>query len=240
MALLSPNILIYDFDGVIVDSREAVFKFYDIICKRFGLPLIDRKNKELVEKILMFTTKKAINLLCQDKGAVDNILEYINEIDFTCLREFIFLQPNIEETLKLLQSKGYKISLFTNRGDSTYTLLKHFNIYSYFDCIVTSMDVIKPKPSGEGLIKILDYFSANNTESLYIGDTDFDYFASIEAGVPFVFYNNNKNSLQTKSEDFTNSTYHNPTTKTLLKQSIDEDSKSLCIYDHKEIFHYLE
>ena len=70
-------------------------------------------------------------------------------------------------------------------------MLKHFNISMYFDCLVTCNDVETPKPSPEGLLKILKYFNKTHKQALYIGDSIVDKTAAERIKIPFLFYKYN-------------------------------------------------
>ena len=53
----------------------------------------------------------------------------------------------------------------------------------YFDYIVTGDDVVKHKPSGEGIMNIIDKLNLDKEKVLMIGDSPSDIIASHEAGV---------------------------------------------------------
>jgi HAD superfamily hydrolase (TIGR01549 family) len=189
MKKLNPELIIYDFDGVIVDSKRAVFKFYDIICEKFGLTKIDYHNTELVKKILMFTTEDALKILCNDEKLLRKITKFTKRANFDKLKNYISLKPNIDLVLKKLKQKNKNTAIFTNRGKSVYSLLKYFKINTYFDYVVTCNDVSSPKPSSEGLLKILKYFHKIHEKTLYIGDSPVDKISASNINVPFLFYN---------------------------------------------------
>ena len=52
-----------------------------------------------------------------------------------------------------------------------------------FDVIITGDDVIKPKPDPEGLLKALSILEVKNSEAIYIGDSDADVVAGVQANV---------------------------------------------------------
>jgi len=55
-----------------------------------------------------------------------------------------------------------------------------------FDLVVTSLDVERPKPHPDSLLKILAQFKAAPRQSLYVGDSEVDEKTARAAGVPFV------------------------------------------------------
>jgi FMN phosphatase YigB (HAD superfamily) len=52
--------------------------------------------------------------------------------------------------------------------------MKMHDLESYFDLVVTSLDVEQPKPHIEGLVKILNHFQLSASEAVYIGDSMVD------------------------------------------------------------------
>ncbi|HCW92572.1 MAG TPA: HAD family hydrolase, partial [Flexistipes sinusarabici] len=57
------KLIIYDCDGVLFDSREAVLAYYDFISKKFDLPKINKNDIEQVNKAMMKTNVEIINML---------------------------------------------------------------------------------------------------------------------------------------------------------------------------------
>jgi phosphoglycolate phosphatase-like HAD superfamily hydrolase len=78
----------------------------------------------------------------------------------------------------------------TNRTDTIHSILNTFALTGYFDLVVSSLDVKRPKPHPEAAFKILDHFSVEARESIYIGDSIVDYEVATQAGVLFVAYRN--------------------------------------------------
>jgi phosphoglycolate phosphatase len=60
-----------------------------------------------------------------------------------------------------------------------------------FDIVVSSLDVLNPKPHPESLFRILDHLHLSSDQGLYIGDSMVDAQTAAAAGVPFVAYKNN-------------------------------------------------
>jgi phosphoglycolate phosphatase-like HAD superfamily hydrolase len=61
---------------------------------------------------------------------------------------------------------------------------------NFIDYKVTSFDVKKPKPSSEGLYKIMNFFKIDKKDVIFIGDTTNDYYAALEADIDFIAYKN--------------------------------------------------
>ncbi|ADR19106.1 HAD-superfamily hydrolase, subfamily IA, variant 1 [Calditerrivibrio nitroreducens DSM 19672] len=184
------KLVIYDCDGVLFDSFDAVMAYYDFICEEFGLKKIDRSDKKMVESAMIKTNEEIINLLTDDKKKVSDILEFAKKQNFTKFLNLMKPTKNIKEALYLLKSKGLNIAVFTNRGSSLGYLLKHFDMDRYFDFTVNSFDVTNPKPHPEGLIKILNHFNLTNRDAIFVGDSINDYLPARSTDTDFVAFGN--------------------------------------------------
>ena len=88
--------------------------------------------------------------------------------------------------LKLLDTlkKDYNFAVFTSKDKSrTKIILKNYKFFKY---IVTSDDVIKGKPYPEGLIKILKKIKNKKKDTIYIGDSIYDYKAAKNIGIKYL------------------------------------------------------
>ncbi|MDD2384595.1 MAG: HAD family hydrolase [Sulfurospirillaceae bacterium] len=92
--------------------------------------------------------------------------------------------PNAIDTLERLYNNGIKTAIVSN-SPKTYVrkVLSFYNVD--IDFIVCYHDVGNHKPHPEGIFKVLDYFSINNKEAIYIGDNDIDYTTAQNANVDF-------------------------------------------------------
>ena len=94
------------------------------------------------------------------------------------------MYPGIENILRSVKENGKLLAVFTGKGIHTAMItLQEFHIEKYFDYIVTGNDVVKFKPSSEGLLKIMDHFALQPDDLLMVGDSVSDAKAAHEAGV---------------------------------------------------------
>jgi HAD superfamily hydrolase (TIGR01509 family) len=180
------QVIIYDCDGVLVDSRESNRAFYNHILGRFGLPpLID----EQLEVVHVSTAQGAIDYLFQGQPALEEAQAYQSTINNNPFLALLNLMPHIREVLAQLRTR-YHTAIATNRGKSLPLVLKSLGIADCFDLTISAYDVSRPKPHPEGLHKILAYFQVAPEAALYIGDAALDQEVAATAGVPFAAYRN--------------------------------------------------
>ncbi|MCA1926802.1 MAG: HAD family hydrolase [Calditerrivibrio sp.] len=187
---MQKKLVVYDCDGVLFDSYDAVFAYYDFVCESFSLPKIDRNDRFMAESAMVKTNEEIINLLTDDKNLVCDILEFAKKQNFMKFIHLMKPEKNILDTLRKLKEKGVLLSVFTNRGSSLKYLLENFGMAEYFDFTVNSFDVTKPKPDPEGLYKIFEYFGLSHDEAIFIGDSMNDYIPAKETGTFFVAFKN--------------------------------------------------
>ena len=171
---LRPSAILFDMDGVLVDSLYVWWQSLNAALKMFGIREVSKE--EFIKKYWghdLYDNLKRMGL---------NI-----EIGLTCSKIYsqyidkIKIFPDVKETLEKLGR--YKKGLITNTPrDCTYKILKKFNIQKYFNTIVTTDDVKKGKPDPEIVLKACRNLNVNPKETILIGDTSSDIKAGKSAG----------------------------------------------------------
>jgi phosphoglycolate phosphatase len=180
------QVIIYDCDGVLIDSRESNRAFYNHILSRFGLPPLTDEQLEVVH---VSTAQRAIEYLFRDHPGLADAQAYQRTINNAPFLALLSLMPHIREVLVRLRS-GYRTAIATNRGKSLSLVLKTLGIDDCFDLTISAYDVMRPKPHPECLLKILAHFQAEPEAALYIGDAALDQEVAAAAAVPFAAYKN--------------------------------------------------
>ncbi len=180
----SKGLIIYDFDGVLVDSRHAVQFYYAAVFRHFGIPELDWNDPFVTSQVFGMTHRQ---LMAQYAAGelLEDMCRYSPPFTTQEMLDATPLEAGAAEAIPEL-SAGYHLAICTNRGESVDMYLRHHNLHSHFSYVVTSKDVLQPKPDPEGVRKILSYFSVSS--ALYIGDSEADYFAARDAGVNFVSF----------------------------------------------------
>jgi len=178
--------IIYDCDGVLIDSRESNQAFYDHILARFGLPPLTEAQLNVVH---VSTAQGAIDFLFQGHPGRRQAQAYQRTINNDPFLPLIRLQPHIREVLLRLRSR-YLTAIATNRGKSLPLVLRNLGLDDLFDLIVSAYDVTRPKPHPECLLKILTHFQLEPQAALYIGDSALDQEVAAAAEVTFAAYKN--------------------------------------------------
>ncbi len=181
-----PELLVFDCDGVLFDSKEANKKFYEYIIRKAGRK--EPLTPEEVDFVHVHNVNECLEYLFRNEPEKLEIAKKIQEkTPFSLFFPYMKLEKGVKEFFKWAKPR-FKIALCTNRSTSTVPLLKHFELLDFFDYLMTSLDT--PKSNPLALKKILDHFKVPPEKTLYIGDSKVDENLCKTWKVPFVAYKN--------------------------------------------------
>ncbi|UCD80497.1 MAG: HAD-IA family hydrolase [Desulfobacterales bacterium] len=178
--------VVFDCDGVMFDTEEANRVYYSCILKQFGRPAV---SDEQFAFIHMHTVAESINYLFPDEKTREAAHEFRKSMDYRKYLKYLVIEPHLVSLLEKLRPQ-IKTAVATNRTDTVDRLLAEFNLDGYFDLVVTSSDVERPKPHPDVLHKVLNYFELAPYETIYVGDSQVDELAAKAACIPLIAYRN--------------------------------------------------
>jgi len=178
---LAPSAILFDMDGVLVDSLDAWWKALNSALQRFKHQGITRDEfrktywgHDLKANLKRLHLNLEVARFCN--------ITYGNHLDL------VVIYPETEQVLRSLAS--YKKAVITNTpSDCARQILQKFSIEQYFEAIVTSDDVVKSKPDPEIVFKACERLGVDVKTVLLIGDTASDVKAGKEAGCMVVGLN---------------------------------------------------
>lgn len=181
------KVVIYDCDGVILDSIESNYIFYNRIMKFLGRPEIDRDDGDARRVLHTYSFNNVMEYFFAGDRQQEDALRFARTIHYRDLMPYMRMEDGFVSALD--QLKGHtSLAICTNRASSMDMIIEDFGLTGYFGCVMTAAQVTHPKPHPEPLLKVLDYFDARPEEALFIGDGEVDMQASMGAGVPFIAY----------------------------------------------------
>jgi HAD superfamily phosphatase len=188
---LSPEILIFDVDGVLVDVRQtywrsAIETIHHLTGKRVTHAALHRwkarpGNNDDWQMVASWATALGTpTSYAQARTAFGKFYWGTESRPGNVRRERIIVTP--DQIVRW--AARFELNLFTgrNRQEFEYTFSKWPGT-AHFRTIITMDEVKKIKPHPEGLYKILG--KRNPASALYLGDNIDDALAARDAGVPF-------------------------------------------------------
>jgi HAD superfamily hydrolase (TIGR01549 family) len=180
------EVIAFDCDGVLFDSKEANVRFYGHILEHIGRPPVGTEQREFIH---MHPVRESLRYLVGNGPAFESAYKYAQSIDFEQFNACLIPEPGLVDLLKETQAYYYT-ALATNRTVSTRQVLAHFHIEQYFDLVVSASDVSFPKPHPEIMETIMDNFKVAPEQVLFVGDSRVDEALAVATGVFFVAYKN--------------------------------------------------
>ena len=190
---MNKKVFIFDMDGVIVNSVDSLYNVYLNFLKGFGIAGNKEEfyllNGPRIKEIVFYLKKKY--RLSEDYESLLKI--YKNNIQDIYSR--ILLIESIEDVLKLLKKKGFKVALASSATKENIDLvLKKFELKQYFDFIVSGDDVKEAKPSPQIYLKVKEYFK--DYEYYVFEDSKNGIESASAAGLKVVFFNEQRKDLK--------------------------------------------
>ena len=178
--------LIFDIDGTLWDSRALVAEGYNIQLRSEGLehlcvtaedlkPLFGKVMTEIANAILASVPVSERYALMDRCMATEN--QYLH--DNPCHIGY----PGIRETMAQL-SKKYRLFIVSNSQCGYPELcIEKLGLTDYITGHLCFGDTGTEK--GETIRRLMEKYNIQN--AAYVGDTQGDYEATVQAGIPFIF-----------------------------------------------------
>jgi phosphoglycolate phosphatase len=183
------TIILFDLDGTLIDSTEAILKCFDDSFKHFGLKTpADEKIKALIGHPLDYMYA---HLGIEEEKVWDFVAVYKMHYRERSKPMTKFL-PNAVASIKEAASFARLGIVTTKTGEYSRILLEHMGVMDYFEVLIGREDVENPKPHPEPIEKALaqmgvDLESVKKSNTIWmIGDTCMDLLSAKAAGIDSV------------------------------------------------------
>lgn len=174
------ELIIFDQDGTLVDSRVDISNAVNHALKNLGLPLLD------IATITGYVGEGITKLIERALGPHAELLEKARFLFYEYYSSHIadntYLYPNVINILEYFRKK--RKAVISNKLESlTRDLLIKLGILHHFDIILGGNSTVRKKPFPDPVIKVLDEFSIKSSSAIMVGDSPTDIEAGKGAGV---------------------------------------------------------
>jgi phosphoglycolate phosphatase-like HAD superfamily hydrolase len=180
---LKENIILFDLDGTLIDSTEAIVSTFYHSFKALDFDF--NGNDEDIKALIGYPLDIMYAQLGVNKNKVwDFVSAYKNRYRLIS-KEQTFLLDNALQAVELASKIGRVSVVTTKTREYTMPLLDNFELTPYFEIVTGRENVENPKPHPEPILITLEQM--NYDSSLHnvwmIGDTKLDLIAANEANV---------------------------------------------------------
>jgi HAD superfamily hydrolase (TIGR01509 family) len=174
--------VLFDLDGVFVESRDVWFQVMREIARKFGYPDISADQMErawgqgIADDARIFYPGMTIEQLEREYNSL-----------FPKNVRYLKVEPGGAQTVDALRISGVAVAVVTNSPtEVARAMLTQARVDP--DVLVCGTDVARPKPAPDGILKALELLEITAAEGVFVGDTKFDREAARRAGIRFVGY----------------------------------------------------
>lgn len=181
------ELIIFDFDGTLSDSKTSIVLTFQHACRSLGYPvpeadviapLIGLPLVEMFPGSLPESNERA----ALKEGEVDALVQAYRDAYIPIDRQHTKLFDGTEAMLSSLGA--YKLAIATSKTQSgANASLRRSGLFPRFDLIVGHDTVARPKPNPDMIEHVLAELNVAPEKAIMVGDTHFDLEMADAAGV---------------------------------------------------------
>ena len=171
---------IWDLDGTLLDSYEAILSGIEETFAQFSIPY---EKEQVREFILKFSVQDLLVQVAEERKLDVEMLNRARAQSLAEKNAQVVLMPGAREMLAWADQVGIQQFVYTHKGDNALTILRDLDLESYFTEILTSQSGFARKPSSEAATYLIDKHQLNPDNTYYIGDRTLDVEFAQNSGI---------------------------------------------------------
>jgi len=173
-------ILLFDLDGTLIDSTEAILESFHHAFDFYSYPHPDDEAiKTLIGHPLDYMFA---HLGVEEERVWDFVAVYKEHYREISTQKTVLL-PHAREAVELAATFAKLGIVTTKTGKYSQILMEHFGLMEKFEVLIGREHVEHPKPHAEPILKALEAIDVEDKEVWMIGDTQMDLVAAEAAGI---------------------------------------------------------
>jgi len=190
--------IIFDMDGVIIDSEPVHFEVEKRLLKDLGVAISDEECHSFVG-----TANKEMWLHIKDKYKLDESVEELVEVERTTYMDYLRSQenlkpiPGVAELIEELYRKKVKVVVASSASVKNIEIVtRMFNLERFFEVKVSGDEVNKGKPAPDTFLYAAKTIGAEPEECIVIEDSKNGVKAAKSAGMRCIGFKNPNSGRQ--------------------------------------------
>lgn len=179
--------VIFDMDGLMIDSEQVTFEGYQEVLKKMGLTI----SKDFYKSLLGKPISGIFNQFYKVYGNDFEIERVIKDVHAYVANRFetegVPLKEGLIELLKYLKANNYKTIVATSsQRKRVDTILSLANLTNYFDDSICGDEVKNGKPNPEVFIKSCEKLAVLPSEAIVLEDSEAGIEAAFNAEIKVI------------------------------------------------------
>jgi phosphoglycolate phosphatase len=183
------QLLIFDLDGTLADTRADLATGINLMRAYYGLPPI---SMEIIGTYIGDGIRDLVKRSLQGADAnVDEAVAFTRKSYADHMLDETVLYSGVTEGLRKLAEAGHALAVLSNKpGDPSRVILKHLGVGDLFFRIIGGGDLPKLKPAPDGILALMKESGIQPENTWMLGDHHTDLEVAHNAGVKsgFVTY----------------------------------------------------
>ena len=171
---------IWDLDGTLLDSYEAILAGIEETYRQFSLPY---NKKEVRAFILKYSVQDLLVQVAEERGLDADRLNQVRAQSLAEKNAQVILMPGGREVLAWANQQGIQQFVYTHKGDNALTILRDLGLDVCFTEILTSQSGFARKPSPEAATYLISKYHLKPDRTYYIGDRTLDIEFAQNSGI---------------------------------------------------------
>jgi len=176
--------VIFDMDGVLVDSESVYFKAISEVIESLGSKL----ERELFKRTMGIPMERGgARVLIEELGLSIGEEELVKSLDMSYAKHFsrpLEPRPGILELVRELKSRGFTLCVATStRRAMAEERLRSSGFLDYMDCVVCGDEIERGKPDPEIFLEVLARSRCRAEEAVVFEDSPNGVKAAVNAGI---------------------------------------------------------
>ena len=171
---------IWDLDGTLLDSYEAILSGIEETFAQFAIPYDKEKVREF---ILKYSVQDLLVQVAEERKLDVEMLNRARAQSLAEKNAQVVSMPGARDVLAWAEESGIQQFVYTHKGDNAFAILRDLGLESYFTEILTSQSGFARKPSSEAATYLIDKHQLNPDNTYYIGDRTLDVEFAQNSGI---------------------------------------------------------
>lgn len=189
------KLVIFDLDGVLIDSRELHYDALNDALRKVGKEFVITREEHLSKYDGLNTTRK-LKMLTAEKGlpvsSYDKVWQDKQESTFNLVRGFC-KEYLLQTIFRKIKARGYKIAIASNSIRETVKLsLLSIGVMDEVDYFVSNEDVSRAKPYPEMYWKCMTTLNALPKNTIIVEDSHIGRQGALDSGAHLLAVENAK------------------------------------------------
>lgn len=179
--------IIFDMDGLMIDSERVTFECYQERLKDMNLTMDEEFYKTLLGKPIKGIYQRFYDVYGND-FPIQNVIQDVHQLMAERFEtEGVPVKKGLVELLHYLKDNNYKTIVATSSNrDRVDKILAQAKIIEFFDDSICGDEVTKGKPNPEVFLKSCQKLGVNVDEAIVLEDSEAGIQASYDANIKVI------------------------------------------------------